>query len=264
MATSLIGGLIASGYPPAQLIAADPSAERLAAIGSEYGIKTSMDNHATAAQADVVVFAVKPQVLRDAAHQVANELANRNPLIISIAAGVRMTDLEQWLGYDAALVRTMPNTPALVGSGVTALWANPRVSAEARELAETILRSVGSTLWVESEPLLDAVTAVSGSGPAYFFLMMEALEEAAQQAGLSPEAARLLTIETAFGAAKMALSGETDPATLRQRVTSPGGTTERAINEFEAGGLRSLFIRAVDAAKKRSEELAIQLGNSHG
>jgi pyrroline-5-carboxylate reductase len=182
------------------------------------------------------------------------------PLIVSIAAGVRTRNLLQWLGPDTAVVRAMPNTPALVRSGATALFPTARVSDDHRNLAESILRAVGLTLWVDREELMDAVTALSGSGPAYFFLVMEALQTAAVSAGLPRETADLLTLQTAFGAAKMALESEDDVALLRQRVTSPGGTTERALQVLEQGGLRSLFANAIEAARQRSEELAELLG----
>jgi len=199
-------------------------------------------------------------------HQVATELSStvqqQKPLIISIAACVREPDINRWLGGDIAIVRTMPNTPAMVQSGATALIANAAVTEEQRELAETIMRAVGLTLWLEDESQLDAVTALSGSGPAYFFLVMEAMEHAGRELGLSGQTARLLTMQTAFGAAKMALESSDNAAILRERVTSPGGTTEKALEVLENGKLRELFDQALKAACERSHELAELIGKN--
>ena len=182
--------------------------------------------------------------------------------MISIAAGIREATLRDWLGAGAAIVRTMPNTPAMVQSGATALYANPAVTDEQRSIAESILRAVGIAIWVDDESLMDAVTALSGSGPAYFFLFMEALQTAGCELGLPPETARLLTLQTAFGAAKMALESTEDAATLRQRVTSPGGTTERAIAVLQDGGFEALVGKALQAAATRSRELADEFGSN--
>ncbi len=187
-------------------------------------------------------------------------MQDQQPLVISIAAGIRTPDLARWLGADTAIVRAMPNTPALVQSGATGLFANAHVRDQQRDLAETILRAVGLTLWVEQEDQLDLVTALSGSGPAYFFLVMEALQEAASKLGLPAETARLLALQTAFGASRMALESDEDAAALRQRVTSPGGTTEQALRVLEEGGLRNLMEQALTAAARRSRELADQFG----
>jgi pyrroline-5-carboxylate reductase len=233
----------------------------------------------------LIILAVKPQILRPVTEELAETAQARQPLIISIAAGVREPDIRRWLGYDAAIVRTMPNTPALVGSGATALFANAQVNHEQRQMAESIMRSVGLTVWVDSERMLDAVTALSGSGPAYFFLLMEALEKTGVRLGLAPETARLLTLQTAFGAAKMALESPENVAILRAGVTSPGGTTERAISVFQDEQLDRLIARslaaslaimetpsllteqldelvnkALEAARHRSEELGNLLG----
>jgi pyrroline-5-carboxylate reductase len=212
---------------------------------------------------DIVVLAVKPQQLQDVVKQLSMHW-QADQLLVSIAAGIRTADLQRWLNNaDAAIVRTMPNTPALVQAGATALFANQAVSAQQLELAESIMRSVGLTLWVDEESKLDAVTALSGSGPAYYFLVMEAMEKAAVELGLSPETAKLLCVQTAFGAAKMALESNDDPKLLRQNVTSPGGTTERAIHELQDGGLEALFENALIAAALRSRELATQLGEDN-
>lgn len=260
MACSLVGGLIADGCDPKNLWIADPTPTKLAALQNQFGVNTTTDNSAAVSQASVVVLAVKPQVLKEVATQLAGAIRRRNPLVISIGAGIREPDLRRWLGDDVAVVRTMPNTPSLVRSGATALFANPRVSSQQRQLAESILRAVGLTVWVEKEAQMDAVTAVSGSGPAYFFLVMEAMEKAGIDLGLSPENARLLTLQTAFGAAKMALESAEGPAALRALVTSPGGTTERAITALQEGGLEALFAKALEAASRRSRELGDLLG----
>ena len=260
MASSLVGGLIADGWDPAVIGVSDPDAHQLGALTAHFKVSTDTDNRAIIAGRDVVVLAVKPQVMREVARGIAAEIQQFRPLVISIAAGVRSSDLERWLGGNCAVVRCMPNTPALVQTGATALFATQKVSNGQKDLAESILRAVGLTVWVNDENLLDAVTALSGSGPAYFFLVMEALEEAGISLGLNAQTSRLLTLQTALGAAKMALESNDDAATLRQRVTSPGGTTERALEILENGKLRALFIDALAAARDRSRELADQLG----
>lgn len=260
MARSLIGGLIADGWDPAGISVSDPDTQQLSSLGAHFRVHTDTSNQAVAAAADVVVLAVKPQVLKEVAEDLAASIETARPLVISIAAGVRAPDLDRWLGGRCALVRCMPNTPALVQSGATALFANAAVSSQQRDLAETILRAVGLAIWVDDEDLMDAVTALSGSGPAYFFLVIEALQEAGRNLGLNDKTARLLALQTAFGAAKMALESTDDAAVLRQRVTSPGGTTEKALAVLEDGHLRVLFNDALTAARDRSRELAEQLG----
>jgi pyrroline-5-carboxylate reductase len=260
MARSLIGGLLADGCSPDKLWVADLDEAQRRVLRERFGVQVGADNGAAAAQSAIVVLAVKPQVVQTVATELAPTIQKSKALVISVAAGVRSADISRWLGGDVALVRAMPNTPALVRCGATALYANAAVSAERRHLAESILRAVGLTVWVDEEALLDSVTALSGSGPAYFFLVMEALESAAVSQGLSPRQARLLTLETAFGAAKMALESEESVATLRARVTSPGGTTERAIAVLQQGGLEALFSEALSAARQRAEELGDWLG----
>ena len=260
MATSLIGGLIADGCEPGRLRISEPDAQRLNVLQERFGVQTTTDNADASASADVVVLAVKPQTLPAVAMEISSAVQSHQPLVISIAAGIRTDAINRWLGGDVALVRGMPNTPALVQSGATGLFATPTVSTAQRELAESILRAVGLTLWVDNEDLLDAVTAVSGSGPAYFFLFMEAMQAAGTELGLSPADARLLTLQTAFGAARMALESEDPPAVLRARVTSPGGTTERALEVFESEHLRAIMQRALTAARDRSIELSQQSG----
>ncbi len=257
MARSLIGGLVAGGWSEDKLLVSDPDPAQRELLVKQYaGVRAFSDNTQAAHRASVVLMAVKPQVLKSVAQALAATVQARRPLIVSIAAGIRAADLERWLGGELAMVRCMPNTPALVQSAATGLYANPHVTREQRTTAETILRAVGETLWVEDEALLDAVTALSGSGPAYFLLVMEAMEQAGQKLGLPPGTARRLTLQTALGTAKLAMAGEDDPGTLRARVTSKGGTTERAIAELERGDLRGLFDGALTAAAQRARELA--------
>ncbi|NJN46025.1 MAG: pyrroline-5-carboxylate reductase [Candidatus Competibacteraceae bacterium] len=262
MARSLIGGLLADGCDPNTLWVSDPSESQLDAVRRHFNVNVTTDNSEAASQASVVVLAVKPQTVQSVAVQLAPIVGSSNQLVVSIAAGVRTSDLCRWLDGHGALVRAMPNTPALVRSGASALFASATTSAEQRQLAESILRAVGLTVWVDEEALLDSVTALSGSGPAYFFLVMEALEQAGVSLGLSPAQARLLTLQTAFGATKMALESADDVATLRARVTSPGGTTERAIAELQAGKLETLFSKALTAAHQRARELGDWLGGA--
>jgi pyrroline-5-carboxylate reductase len=260
MARSLIGGLISDGFSPDHIHVSDPEPLCLQALTDQYPVHIYSSNIEAAKVCDVLILAVKPQQLQSVVRQLATHW-QANTLLISIAAGIRIDDIARWLEQEqAAIVRAMPNTPSLVQAGATALTANAFVNTQQHELAESILRAVGLTLWVDSEAKMDAVTALSGSGPAYFFLVMEAMESAATEMGLDAESARLLCLQTAFGAAKMALESDETTKTLRERVTSPGGTTERALDELEDGGLRSLFENALVAAALRSRELANQLG----
>jgi len=258
MAASLIGGLRAEGMPATALRASDPSAEQRARIEAEHGIRTSADNAEAVRGAQVVVLAVKPQSMKDVCLALAPHL-HGDPLIVSIAAGISCASLEAWLG-PRALVRCMPNTPALLRQGASGLYANPRVSAVQREQASRLLSAVGLALWLDAEEQIDAVTAVSGSGPAYFFLLIEAMTAAGEKLGLPRALATQLTQQTALGAARMAAESTVDAAELRRRVTSPAGTTEAAIRSFQAGGFEALVETALTAAARRSAELAEQLG----
>ena len=264
MARSLIGGLIHDGYPARLIRVADPDQARLQGLATDFAVGTSVDNHAVAAEADVLVLAIKPQQMKSALLPLADIIRQRQPLVISIAAGLTIASLQTWLGQDSAIVRAMPNTPALVQSGATALIANTHVTDDQRDIAESIMRAVGLTLWLDTEDAMNLVTALSGSGPAYFFLIMEALENAATKLGLKREQARLLTLQTAFGAAKMALECEDEPARLRQNVTSPGGTTEQALAVLEDADLRRILENALHAAEERSRELSQLLGDPNG
>ncbi len=257
MASSLIGGLVTQGWPKDRIWVSDPDPRQLELLRQcHFGILTTDDNHEGARQADVIVFAVKPQILKAVVTDLADTITDSKPLIISIAAGVQSTDIMHWLREEFPIVRCIPNTPALVGSSATGLFSNPLVTDTQRNIAENILRAVGLTLWFDNESSLDAVTALSGSGPAYFLLVMEALEAAGIRLGLTAENARLLTLQTAFGTAKLALESKENVSTLRARVTSPGGTTEKAIEQLEKGKLRDLFECALTAAAARSKELA--------
>ena len=260
MARSIIGGLVADGYPAARLTAADPNEEQRSRLHADFGIATGSDNDALARAADIVVLAVKPQVMPEIARGLSTAVAAACPLVISVAAGIRQRDLARWLAYDGAVVRCMPNTPALLQCGISALHANAAVTAEQRERATTILAATGRVVWVEDESQLDVVTGISGSGPAYYFAFMEAMERAALARGLPAATARELVLATALGAARMANEAGDDPATLRANVTSKGGTTAAALDAFAAGGLDALVDSAVDAAQRRARELGDELG----
>ena len=273
MGRCLVGGLIGDGHPCEHLRVSDPDPERLQVFGERFGVRTGNDNRSTIAGADVVILAVKPQVVRAVVEDVAETLRAQRPLVLSIVAGLRTGVLRKWIesegigsegiGPEVPIVRAMPNTPALVRSGAAALYAEAgSVGRGHRDSAESILRAVGSTVWVEDEALMDTVTALSGSGPAYFFLLMELIERAGVSMGLAPESARLLTLQTAFGAAKMALESEAPAAVLRAQVTSPGGTTEQAIKTFQDCGIESIVTRALRAAEARSRELGACLRES--
>lgn len=260
MASSLIGGLLADGISPTQITIAEPNPERRAQLRAHFAVKTVEDNRALVETSRVVVLAVKPQLIKPVCCEIQEVAQSLRPLFVSIAAGVRIKDIDRWLGCGSAIVRTMPNTPSLIQTGATAMFANAVVTAAQCERAESILRAVGLTLWVETEEALDAVTALSGSGPAYFFLVIELLQQAGESLGLKGETARLLALQTAFGAAKMALESNESCTTLRQRVTSPGGTTERALEILREGGLEALLTKAVTGARDRAQEMAEQLG----
>lgn len=261
MAASIIGGLVAKGFSPGSIIASDPFPESLNRLKKIAPVRVAKTNQRAIQEADVVVLAVKPQVMKDVLTEMADSAQQHKPLFISIAAGIEIDSINQWLGGNMAIVRCMPNTPALVQAGATALYANDIVTVEQKEQADQILRAVGIALWVNDESTLDAVTAVSGSGPAYFFLLMEAMQNAGIQLGLSADAAKQLTLQTALGAAQMAIGSDVDASELRKRVTSPNGTTERAIKTFEEGGFRELCYKALTACRDRSVELAKELGD---
>ncbi|XKH59839.1 pyrroline-5-carboxylate reductase [Halomonas sediminis] len=259
MAGAIIGGLIDSGMAPSSITATSPSDAALAPVSERFGINTQTDNSTAVANADVVVLAVKPQIMRDVCEKMRDSIQHQRPLIISIAAGLDATTIDTWLGGGLAVVRCMPNTPSLVGCGASGLYANAAVSEQQHQTATQLMEAVGLVEWVEEEHLLDAVTAVSGSAPAYFFLMFEAMEAAGIKLGLPAATARRLAIQTALGAARMAQQSEHDPATLKKNVMSPGGTTERAIEHMENAQLRQTIQDAMDACAHRAQEMGKEL-----
>jgi pyrroline-5-carboxylate reductase len=258
MGAAIVGGLVGKGFPAADITVIEPGAGAREAIASRFGVAVRESAGAGLPAADALVLAVKPQQMRDAVRGLAPLEAST--VVVTIAAGIRIGDLSRWLGGHAAIVRAMPNTPALVHSGVTGLYAPPAVGEEGRSRAEKLLGAVGETVWLPREEDLDAVTAVSGSGPAYVFYFMEALEQAAREMGLAPEAARTLAVGTFVGASRLARERGLDPAELRAQVTSKGGTTERALGEMDHAALGERFVEAVKAACARSRELGEQFG----
>ena len=258
MARSLVGGLVARGHAAADIVVSEPQDTLRDGLARDFGVRTLTDNAAAVAGADIVVMAVKPQVMRAVCEGIAGAMRSR-PVLLSIAAGIRIAQFEQWLGADQPVVRAMPNTPALIGEGISGLVANARATGAMRAAAASVLEAAGRVVWIDDEAQMDAVTAVSGSGPAYFFLLIEALESAAIAHGLPASVARALTLQTALGAARMAAGSAEPPATLRERVTSPGGTTQAALSAFEAGGFRELVATAVARATERGRELSAAL-----
>lgn len=259
MAASLIGGLIAAGHPAELIRVSEPEADRAAALQERFSLKLAKDNVAAVTGADIVVLATKPQQVASAVRGLKLAV---DTTLISICAGVRIASLRELLGgsdWAGAIIRAMPNTPALVGAGITGLHASDNATPRARMQAETVLAAAGQVVWVEREALMDAVTAVSGSGPAYFFLLTEAMAEAGVALGLSPEDAKKLALQTFIGAAKMAAGEGTDVATLRANVTSKGGTTQAALESLEAAGFRLMLNTALKAADSRGAELGDEL-----
>lgn len=258
MATALIGGLKAKGRAPQSIKVVEVAPEARERLAESFGVKCVDRPAAAAPFGDVVVLAVKPQQMRAAARALAGAL--RGELVLSIAAGIRLADLQRWLGGYGRLARCMPNTPALIGAGITGLYARPEAGSEGRARAQSILEAVGEVVWVEDEALLDPVTAVSASGPAYVFYFIEALERAARELGLDAAGARRMAIATFRGAAELAARSTEAPATLRERVTSKGGTTERALAALQADRVADAIVRAVRAASERARELGDEFG----
>lgn len=258
MAGAMIGGLLQQGWQTAAIRVVEIDAGARARIASELGVAADADLKAGIAGADCIVLAIKPQQMRATAQALRAVLASQ--LIISVAAGIRCADLSRWLGGYPRIVRVMPNTPALVLAGISGLYAMPAVAADDRARAQSVLSAVGRTLWLEREDQMDAVTAVSGSGPAYVFYFIEALQQAAAELGFDAAQARQLALDTFAGAVKMAAQSSEDAATLRARVTSKGGTTERALSVLEADAVRHTVMRAVKAAAARSRELGDEMG----
>ena len=257
MARALIGGLLAKGWAASDIHVVEPDAAKRTQLQQDFGITTG-EQLPGAAAADIIVLAVKPQQLRDVAIFLGSLLSHQ--LVVSIAAGVRCADLIRWLGNYGAVVRVMPNTPAQVQAGVSALYAAEGVRAEQQKQAETVMSAVGTTLWLEDEAQMDAVTAISGSGPAYVFYFLEAMQQAGVAMGLAPGQASALALQTFLGASRLAADSDHDFATLRTQVTSKGGTTERALSHMEAAGVRASISQAVEAAAERSRELGDLLG----
>jgi pyrroline-5-carboxylate reductase len=258
MATALVAGLAAS----ADIHVVDPNADALARLAGQYGVSTASSIDERVAASEVVVLAVKPQQMREVAASLRPQLAQARPLVLSIAAGIRGADLSRWLGGYEAIVRTMPNTPALIGMGVTGMVAMPGVSDGQKKAADSIMRAVGKTVWLDDESLIDPVTAVSGSGPAYVFFFLEAMQQAAQELGLTAGQGRELALATFTGAAQLAAQSSEPAEVLRQRVTSKGGTTYAAITSMEQAGVKQAIVDAIKAASARGRELGDELGNS--
>ncbi len=261
MASSLLAGLVQQGVPGTQLGATDPDPDKRASVARIDGLLATADNATIARRADVLVLAVKPQALEAACRSLTDALSGREPVIVSIAAGITTTTLTRWFGRELALVRAMPNTPAMLGLGATGLFATEKVTDAQRGVADQLFRGVGKAFWLESEADLDLVTALSGSGPAYFFLFMEALVDGARELGMPVELARALTLQTAVGAAHMAQDSGQALSELRRQVTSPGGTTEQGLKVMEREGMRRIAREVLMAARARAAELAHELGD---
>lgn len=261
MAYAIISGLINNDFSAENIKISDTNESLLSLRKKEFNLEVFTDNSELVRHCDVIVLAVKPQMLSSVC-QLLKQALNSNTLIISIAAGVRVHDIDRWLGGDCAIVRTMPNTPALLNQGVTGMFANERVSDAQKELATSILNSVGQSLWVTDEVMLDAVTALSGSGPAYFFLMIESMSKAGVALGLDEKTAQSLSIQTALGASMMASVSDESPRDLRANVTSPNGTTQAAIESFQDQNFDMIVAHAMRAAFDRASQLAVELSDS--
>lgn len=259
MARSLIGGLLKTDVAAADIAVAEPLAAAREALGRDFGVASFADGALAIAEAEVVVLAVKPQIMPSLQNVLRDALQRQRPLLISIAAGVRLRQLQHWFGNGLAIVRCMPNTPALIGAGATALCANDRVGPAQKAQAQHVLDAVGITRWIDDEALLDTVTALSGSGPAYFFALVEHMVAAAVAQGLPQDTARALAAQTCLGAGRMLCANGEDPAILRQRVTSPHGTTQAALESFAADDLARIVARGIAAATHRGETLAAEL-----
>ncbi len=258
MASCIVGGLVKDGFPREQIIASAPSEANLQAIKASSHIQTTTNNQTAASNADIIVLSVKPQVLQNVCEDISSSLAHK-PLIISIAAGISIDSIDAWLGGELPIIRCMPNTPSQVLKGASGLIANQQVSEVQKAATSALFSAIGVVEWVKDESQMHAVTALSGSGPAYVFLVIEAMEAAAVKQGLSAETARKLAAQTVAGAAEMVLNSDVEPAQLKRNVMSPGGTTERAIQTFESLGLVDIFEQAINAATERSIEMSAQL-----
>lgn len=260
MAASLIGGLVNQGDTSGDRISVfEPDASKVQALAKRFGIHASLSNDELIERSSIVVIAVKPQILQKVLEPISAAFRKRKPLIISVVAGITSKSIEQWLGDEFAIVRVMPNTPALIGQGASGLFANSRVSTEQKAATNNIANAVGKSAWVDNENDIDSVTALSGSGPAYFMLFIQGLIEAGEAAGLSPDTAKTLAVQTAAGAAQLVASSELPLQTLIDNVTSPKGTTEQALLSFQESNLKKIVGQAFDAAQRRSQELAKEL-----
>jgi pyrroline-5-carboxylate reductase len=263
MAGSLIGGLISAGFSASNITVAEPDEIRRQKLSQQFNVYTSTENNETL-NCEIIILAVKPQLLKMVCQQLDSSKVSES-LFISIAAGVKSTDINRWLNNNQnnnhAIVRCMPNTPALLQCGVSGLFSNELVTDKQKQQAEQIMQAVGIVIWVDNEEQLNAVTAVSGSGPAYFFLMMEAMQQAGEKLGLATDIAQQLVLQTALGAARMATESDLSPAELRQKVTSKGGTTEQAILSFQSADFQQIVLNALEAARNRSISLADELGS---
>ena len=262
MASCIIGGMIANGFSAQDIIVSEPGEQSRLRLEDTYGLTTLTDNQAAAKQADLIVLAVKPQIMQSVAIDLAPALG-ANSVVVSIAAGIPLRALQTWLGAGTAIVRAMPNTPAMLLEGATGLFANQHVDPTKRDLVTTIFQAIGYACWVETEAQIDAVIAVSGSGPAYFFRIIEIMQKVGQELGLPEQIARELSLQTALGSARMATESGTGAGQLREQVTSPGGTTQAALNTFEQLGLEATFREAMRSALNRAEEMAIDFSAQH-
>ena len=256
MARSLVGGLLSNQFDQSSIIVSDPILQARQYVSDHFKVSVTADNNKVIENSASVILAVKPQVMKQVLQDAQQSLRQHHPLLISIAAGITTDSIDAWSGGGYAIIRVMPNTPALIQKGISALYANERVSADQQQHTESILSAVGKTVWVDEESKLDDVTAVSGSGPAYFFYLIEAVQAGAEKLGLDTEDAKLLATETAVGSALLAQQSTDSPATLRKQVTSPGGTTEAALNVLESAGVKDTFIQAIAAAKNRAVEMS--------
>ncbi len=262
MARSITGGLIASGWAPDHIHVSDPAADQRTRLQRQFGVHVYEDNAPCAQNGEVIVFAVKPQMMQQAVFSVNHLLRTNRPLVLSIAAGIRIADIVRWTGAPLPVVRVMPNTPSLVGSGISAMLANSETGERQYRTAESIMQSVGPVIRVESERDMDVVTGISGSGPAYYFKLMEIMIESATNNGLDEQIARTLVLQTAFGTARLALASEYPPDQLRRQVTSPGGTTQAALSFMEGNGIDRILADGIQAAIEKSGELANQTGKT--
>ena len=261
MGRAIAGGLLRGGMHATDLLIAEPLAETAATLREElFGVLVTEDNDAVASTVDTLLFSVKPQILKPVCEGVAAVVQKSRPLIMSIAAGPTAGDIDRWLGGGLPVVRVMPNQPALIDQGISALYANERASDKDRDMAEKVMSAVGHIVWLDEEVKMDAVTAISGTGPSYFYLLIDCLIAAGLEAGLDPETTRTLAVETARGATALAAAETESMASLIERVRSPGGTTTAAFEELESANVRGIFAAAIGAAERRSAELAKEAG----